>query len=120
MEPVPEPVGAGDPGVTEAWQTPADEGWQLAEALLAPVAEKTGAGLPKRVPKAHLVPGSAAARPSKQESEAPPLPPRTADAVRGRMSSFQRGVRRGRHALIEAYSGGASPLSDGSHDEEHE
>jgi hypothetical protein len=121
MEPLSEPVAAAaDPGVTETWQTPADEGWQLAEASLAPVAEKTGAGLPKRVPKAHLVPGSAAARPSKQESEAPPLPPRTADAVRGRMSSFQRGVRRGRHALIEAYSGGASPLSDGSHDEEHE
>ncbi len=55
-----------------------------------------------------------------QQPEAPPLPPRSADAVRGRMSSFQRGVRRGRHALIEAYSGGASPLSDGSHDEEHE
>jgi signal transduction histidine kinase len=112
------------PGAAEAtatWETPADEGWQLAQASLAPVAEKTGAGLPKRVPKAHLVPGSAAARPSNpQQSEAPPLPPRSADAVRGRMSSFQRGVRRGRHALIEAYSGGASPLSDGSHDEEHE
>ncbi|HEY4458772.1 MAG TPA: nitrate- and nitrite sensing domain-containing protein [Pseudonocardiaceae bacterium] len=106
---------------TATWETPADEGWQLAQASLAPVSEKTGAGLPKRVPKAHLVPGSAAARPSNaQKSEAPPLPPRTADAVRGRMSSFQRGVRRGRHALIEAYSGGASPLSDGSHDEEHE
>jgi HAMP domain-containing protein len=106
---------------TESWETPADEGWQLAEASLAPVSEKTGAGLPKRVPKAHLVPGSAAARPGNQpQSDAPPLPPRTADAVRGRMSSFQRGVRRGRHALIEAYSGGASPLSDGSHDEEHE
>ena len=104
-----------------AWETPADEGWQLAEASLAPVSETTGAGLPKRVPKAHLVPGSAAARTNNtQQSDAPPLPPRTADAVRGRMSSFQRGVRRGRHALIEAYSGGASPLSDGSHDEEHE
>jgi signal transduction histidine kinase len=125
--PEPEPVlpaaASPAPGAPAhaAWETPADEGWQLAEALLAPVSETTGAGLPKRVPKAHLVPGSAAARPSNpQQSEAPPLPPRTADAVRGRMSSFQRGVRRGRHALIEAYSGGASPLSDGSHDEEHE
>jgi hypothetical protein len=125
--PAPEPAPAG-PSATEiaaaahaGWETPADEGWQLAEALLAPVSETTGAGLPKRVPKAHLVPGSAAARPGNtQQSEAPPLPPRSADAVRGRMSSFQRGVRRGRHALIEAYSGGGSPLSDGSHDEEHE
>jgi signal transduction histidine kinase len=126
--PAPEPALLADPtpassaaDATATWETPADEGWQLAQASLAPVSEKTGAGLPKRVPKAHLVPGSAAARPSKQQqSDAPPLPPRTADAVRGRMSSFQRGVRRGRHALIEAYSGGASPLSDGSHDEEHE
>ncbi|HEV3358211.1 MAG TPA: nitrate- and nitrite sensing domain-containing protein [Pseudonocardiaceae bacterium] len=121
-EPVPAAAGP-TPGAPAhaAWETPADEGWQLAEALLAPVSETTGAGLPKRVPKAHLVPGSAAARPSSTpQSDAPPLPPRTADAVRGRMSSFQRGVRRGRHALIEAYSGGASPLSDGSHDEEHE
>ena len=120
-EPVPAAAGPTPGGPAHAaWETPADEGWQLAEALLAPVSETTGAGLPKRVPKAHLVPGSAAARSSTPQSEGPPLPPRTADAVRGRMSSFQRGVRRGRHALIEAYSGGASPLSDGSHDEEHE
>jgi signal transduction histidine kinase len=122
MEPAAAPSAAEIAAAANAgWETPADEGWQLAEASLAPVSEKTGAGLPKRVPKAHLVPGSAAARPNNtQQSEAPPLPPRTADAVRGRMSSFQRGVRRGRHALIEAYSGGGSPLSDGSHDEEHE
>ncbi|HEX3779973.1 MAG TPA: nitrate- and nitrite sensing domain-containing protein [Pseudonocardiaceae bacterium] len=128
MEPVPTPEPGPQPtaeqvasAANSAWETPADEGWQLAEALLSsPVSETTGAGLPKRVPKAHLVPGSAAARASSQQAEQPPLPPRSADAVRGRMSSFQRGVRRGRHALIEAYSGGASPLSDGSHDEEHE
>jgi signal transduction histidine kinase len=118
-------------GDADAWQTPADEGWQRAEALLAPVSETTTAGLPKRVPKAHLVPGSAAPRPDngqpagggrgRQATMAPPsLPPRTADAVRGRMSSFQQGLRRGRHTLIEAYSGEASHPSAHRADEEQE
>jgi hypothetical protein len=89
--------------------------------LSSPVSETTGVGLPKRVPKARLVPGSAAARPNTNaQAEQSPLPPRSAAATRGRMSSFQRGVRRGRHALAEAHSGGASPLSGGSHDEEHQ
>lgn len=115
------------------WQTPADEGWQRAEAILAPVSDVTSAGLPKRVPKAHLVPGSAAPRHesvatasgggggTSQATLAPPaLPPRTADAVRGRMSSFQQGLRRGRHTLIEAYSGEASHPSAHRADEEQE
>jgi len=120
-------------GDTDAWQTPADEGWQRAEALLAPVSETTTAGLPKRVPKAHLVPGSAAPRPEPGSMQAsgggrsgrgtvapPSLPPRTADAVRGRMSSFQQGLRRGRHQMIEAYSGEASHPSAHRADEEQE
>jgi signal transduction histidine kinase len=128
------PVAAGgneDADGLAAWQTPADEGWSRAEALLTPVSEKTTAGLPKRVPKAHLVPGSAAPRSESgatqgaggtaQATLAPPdLPPRTADAVRGRMSNFQQGIRRGRHTLIEAYSGEASHPSAHRADEEQE
>jgi signal transduction histidine kinase len=116
------------------WQTPADEGWQRAEALLTPVSEVTTAGLPKRTPKAHLMPGSAGPRSDSadagqtsggngtaQATLAPPaLPPRTADAVRGRMSSFQQGIRRGRHSLVEAYSGEASHPSVHRADEEQE
>ncbi|HEX3590571.1 MAG TPA: nitrate- and nitrite sensing domain-containing protein [Pseudonocardiaceae bacterium] len=130
-------AAAATNGTTESetgWQSPADEGWQRAEALLTPVSEVTTAGLPKRVPKAHLVPGSAAPRPESptaasgsggggtaQATLAPPaLPPRTADAVRGRMSSFQQGLRRGRHSLIEAYSGEASHPSAHRADEEQE
>ncbi|HEX3786443.1 MAG TPA: nitrate- and nitrite sensing domain-containing protein [Pseudonocardiaceae bacterium] len=124
--------GGGDSNGTSTWQSPADEGWSRAEALLAPVSEKTTAGLPKRVPKAHLVPGSAAPRPESSASQgsgggttaatlAPPaLPPRTADAVRGRMSSFQQGIRRGRHTMVEAYSGEASHSSAHRADEEQE
>jgi anti-sigma regulatory factor (Ser/Thr protein kinase) len=92
-----------------AWTSPGDEGWQAAQALLTATPEQattTSAGLPKRKPKEHLLPGSAAPRAQEQtETSAFPLPPRSADAIRGRMSSFQQGVRRGRHALIDAYTG---------------
>ncbi|GDY30205.1 sensor histidine kinase [Gandjariella thermophila] len=108
-----------------AWQSPADEGWQRAQALLNPINQGiTSAGLPKRVPKAQLVPGSAAPRPQSQQPApqpaAPraPIPKRSPDAVRGRMASFQQGVQRGRHALIEAYAD-SSP-SQGHRDEEQE
>jgi hypothetical protein len=110
-EPVVEETPAAAPTSESAWQSPADEGWQAAQALLNKTPEsKTSAGLPKRTPKAQLVPGSAAPKPQavSQTAQRPPLPPRSADAVRGRMSSLQSGVRRGRHALIEAYAGDQS------------
>lgn len=115
-EPQPEPA---------TWTSPGDDGWLAAQALLETPEEepKTTAGLPKRVPKAHLVPGSAAPRQQEsaaEKSAAPPLPPRSADAVRGRMSSFQQGVRRGRHALIEAYAGDQSGPDASRKDEEQE
>jgi len=111
------------------WTSPGDDGWLAAQALLedkTPDAT-TNAGLPKRVPKQHLLPGSAAPRHEAKENTGgeatpgmPPLPPRTADAVRGRMSSFQQGVRRGRHALIEAYAGDQSGSEQSRQDEEQE
>ncbi|HWM04700.1 MAG TPA: ATP-binding protein, partial [Actinophytocola sp.] len=113
-----------EPDPTTSWTSPGDDGWLAAQALLETTPEaQTTAGLPKRVPKAHLVPGSAAPRHAASAAEtpaAPPLPPRTADAVRGRMSSFQQGVRRGRHALIEAYAGDQSGPEDSRKDEEQE
>lgn len=110
-EPVVEETPAAAPTSESAWQSPADEGWHAAQALLNKAPEtKTTAGLPKRTPKAQLVPGSAAPKPQSlsQTAQRPPLPPRSADAVRGRMSSLQSGVKRGRHALIEAYAGDQS------------
>ncbi|MEU4800980.1 nitrate- and nitrite sensing domain-containing protein [Actinosynnema sp. NPDC023587] len=106
-----------DPGSSseQAWHSPADEGWQAAQALLSKSPETTTqAGLPKRVPKAQLVPGSAAPKPqaAERQPQRPPLPPRSADAIRGRMSSLQQGVRRGRHALIDAYAGDMSSRQD--------
>jgi signal transduction histidine kinase len=79
-----------------SWTSPADEGWRAAQALAAPAAgETTQAGLPRRVPRANLVPGSIGSGGPEAEAEAPARSP---DAARNRMASFQRGVREGRAA----------------------
>jgi hypothetical protein len=62
--------------------------------ILSPVVgDLTKVGLPTRVPGANLVPGSIS---GKAAAEAPA---RSADEIRNRMSSFQRGVREGRAAV---------------------
>ncbi|GGS15830.1 MULTISPECIES: sensor histidine kinase [Actinokineospora] len=120
---------AAEPAPEEnGWTSPGDDGWRRARALLdsPPETTSTSAGLPKRVPKQHLVPGSAAPRETPaaattaEQPIAPALPPRTADAIRGRMSSFQQGVRRGRHALIDAYAGDQNGSEESRRDEEQE
>ncbi len=81
-----------------SWTSPADAGWQAAEVAYAPVtAGTTVAGLPKRVPKANLVPG--AAGPSPLSHTLPPV--RTAAQTRDRLSSFQQGVRKARTTAPE-------------------
>ena len=80
----------------ETWSSPADEGWRAAEVATSPVSGgTTAAGLPVRVPKANLVPGTvggAAAAP------APPAPARSATQAQERLASFQRGIRNARAA----------------------
>jgi signal transduction histidine kinase len=90
------PASQGAAAQQQAFKTsPADEGWKAAQAIASPEAgETTGAGLPKRVPRANLVPGSVGGG-GGQEPEAE-APVRSPDAVRSRMASFQRGVREGR------------------------
>jgi signal transduction histidine kinase len=84
------PVGQA---TQSTWTSPADEGWRAAQALTAPSAgDTTQAGLPKRVPRANLVPGSVGGG-SDAEADAPTRSP---DAARSRMASYQRGVREGR------------------------
>jgi hypothetical protein len=92
------PQPAPAPANEDAWASPADEGWRAAERLLQPTSGgTTRAGLPMRVPQAHLMPGGA-----EVPSAAPPEPVRPAyrspEAVRSRLASYQQGVRRGRHA----------------------
>ncbi|MGO8883513.1 MAG: nitrate- and nitrite sensing domain-containing protein [Streptosporangiaceae bacterium] len=83
------------------WASAADEGWRAAEAVSEPSsAGLTPAGLPKRVPQANLVPGTAAA-----ESPAP-APARSAAATRERLASFQRGIREARAAAAGGETGG--------------
>jgi hypothetical protein len=104
-----DPLPGNDVAVT-SWASPADEGWSAAQALLERTTEDpvTKAGLPLRVRGARLVPGSAAPRP-RAEDAPPPLPPRSANAVRNRMSSYQQGVRRGRHYLVDTYGADDAP-----------
>ena len=82
--------------IAEGWASPADEGWRAAEAAESPVSSGlTTAGLPRRVPRANLVPGGVA---ETERAEASSVT-RSAAATRERMASFQRGALRGRAAL---------------------
>ena len=85
----------------------ADQGWEAAAAASSPATGgTTGAGLPKRVPQANLVPGTATPEPTTS------APARSASATRDRFASFQRGVREGRAAV--AGDDGHSDEDDGS------
>jgi signal transduction histidine kinase len=76
-----------------SWSSAGDEGWRAAEAASAPTSGGvTPAGLPKRVPQANLVPGTAAETPA-------PVLPRSAAATRERFASLQRGIRQARAAM---------------------
>ncbi|MGW4643819.1 nitrate- and nitrite sensing domain-containing protein [Sphaerisporangium sp. NPDC004334] len=77
-------------------QIPADAGWQAAAVVQEPVRDgTTAAGLPKRVPKANLVPGSAGTQEA-AASPPPAMPALSPDRARSRLSSFQQGIRQGR------------------------
>jgi hypothetical protein len=91
-------------GTPPAWSSPGDEGWKAAEAAMVPSSSGTTvAGLPRRVPKANLIPGTA------QES-ATPAPVRSAAATRDRFASLQRGMREGRAASGAATDEGTSDV----------
>jgi signal transduction histidine kinase len=89
-------TAAAAPAAGQTWNSPADEGFRSARIVASPEAgETTTAGLPKRVPRANLVPGSVGG--GAEETESAP-PARSAETIRNRMSSFQRGVREARAA----------------------
>ena len=95
-----------EPEVTWA-ASAADEGWHAAAAASSPATGgTTTAGLPKRVPQANLVPGTASPEP------AAAVPVRSAAATRDRFASFQRGIREGRAAA--SGDEGDSDKDDGS------
>jgi signal transduction histidine kinase len=87
---------------TESWSSPADDGWRAAEVAHAPTVDgTTSAGLPKREPKANLVPGTAASAGGGPLSGAssPSVPMRSASEIAGRYSSYQDGIRQARAAV---------------------
>ena len=84
------PVQVSGAGSEPGWSSPGDEGWRAAAAAVVPAsAGTTVAGLPRRVPRANLIPGSAA-------EPAAAAPVRSAAATRDRFASLQRGVRQAR------------------------
>ncbi|WUS99448.1 nitrate- and nitrite sensing domain-containing protein [Streptomyces sp. NBC_00708] len=83
----------GDEG-TDDWRSANDERWERAEKLREPKAGGiTPSGLPRRVPKANLVEGTA-----EQTQQGGPQVSRAPEDVRGRLSNLRRGVLKGRNA----------------------
>ncbi|MEW1645537.1 nitrate- and nitrite sensing domain-containing protein [Streptomyces sp. NPDC091219] len=81
----------GGSGTTD-WRSANDERWQQASALKKPKAGGvTSSGLPRRVPKANLVEGTAESTP-----QGGPQVSRAPEDIRGRLSNLRRGVQRGR------------------------
>ncbi|MFD0026455.1 nitrate- and nitrite sensing domain-containing protein [Streptomyces sp. NPDC058382] len=79
---------------TDDWRSANDERWERAEKLRDPKAGGvTPSGLPRRVPKANLVEGTA-----EQTQQGGPQVSRAPEDVRGRLSNLRRGVLRGRNA----------------------
>ncbi|WP_345572150.1 sensor histidine kinase [Nonomuraea rosea] len=89
----------------------ADEGWSAAEAVVEPArGGSTAAGLPKRVPKANLVPGSADT--SSSPKGVTPMPAVSPDRIRNRLSSFQQGFRAARDDITEGKAFPSSPRNN--------
>ncbi|MBW0091423.1 nitrate- and nitrite sensing domain-containing protein [Pseudonocardia sp. KRD-184] len=117
VEPAPPTASAAE---SSGFSSAADEGWRAANNV-APATDRpdevTAAGLPKRRPRARLVPGSAGSA-----VLAPPVSPaRSAESVRGRLASYQQGVRQGRESRFRADGdNGATESANagGNHDEE--
>jgi signal transduction histidine kinase len=99
------------PSPAQDWGA-ADEGWRAAQALGMPLsAELTPMGLPRRQPRALLVPGAAG-----EAESAASAPARNAELIRGRLASYQQGIREGRQAtqnLDQETDGSSATQQDG-------
>jgi signal transduction histidine kinase len=98
---------ASDLGATAEWVFGSDDSWRTVQSASQPgPSTYTPAGLPRRQRGEQLLPGSAApsAVPAGPRSE------RDAHDVRGRLSSFQQGIRRGRHRTAQSTEGNQETL----------
>lgn len=94
QEPAPNPQQAPETRSEDdtTWRSANDARWERAEQLKKPKAGGvTASGLPRRVPKANLVEGTAESTP-----QGGPQVSRAPEDVRGRLSNLRRGVQRGR------------------------
>jgi hypothetical protein len=93
-----QPQGPTGPqrSATSAWRSsPNDELVRQAERVRQPAAGGvTTSGLPRRVPRANLVPGTA----QQQSHQSGPQVSRAPDDVRGRLTNLRRGIAQGRQA----------------------
>ncbi|MCX3059876.1 nitrate- and nitrite sensing domain-containing protein [Streptomyces sp. GXMU-J5] len=92
-EPSAPAAGTGDDDTTDGtWRSANDERWSRAGQLRQPKAGGvTASGLPRRVPRANLVEGTA-----ESTVQGGPQVSRAPEDVRGRLSNLRRGVQRGR------------------------
>ncbi|MGW1491789.1 nitrate- and nitrite sensing domain-containing protein [Streptomyces sp. NPDC002402] len=96
-----------------AWRSsPNDELVRQAERVRKPAAGGvTTSGLPRRVPRANLVPGTA----QEQNHQAGPQVSRAPDDVRGRLTNLRRGIQQGRQQNSTTGSFNLGP----THQQEH-
>jgi anti-sigma regulatory factor (Ser/Thr protein kinase) len=108
------PRAVADYAADSDWGAP-DEGWKAAGALGngAP-SQTTENGLPKRVPKARLIPGSlpSPSSPAPQLATAAAVPARSADKLRQRFATYQKGVQMGRDSLFDSAVGGIPVIAE--------
>jgi signal transduction histidine kinase len=87
------------------WRSANDERWRRAVQLREPKAGGvTPSGLPRRVPKANLVEGTA-----EQTPQGGPQVSRAPEDVRGRLSNLRQGVQQGRNAGTDTNAQGFGP-----------
>ncbi|HVW42344.1 MAG TPA: nitrate- and nitrite sensing domain-containing protein [Amycolatopsis sp.] len=113
-----EAAEAAEPKATTGWDFAADESWRTVQQLSQhEPTSYTEAGLPRRRRGEQLMPGSAASGSpfpvptgaTEESAPAPsPLPSRNAADVRGRLSSFQQGVHRAKHAKDQTSDPGSA------------
>ncbi|MGW7416118.1 nitrate- and nitrite sensing domain-containing protein [Streptomyces sp. NPDC054863] len=115
---VPQQPGASAPEREAAepnWRpSPNDELASQAERVRKPAAGGvTTSGLPRRVPKANLVPGTA----QEQNHQSGPQVSRAPDDVRGRLTNLRRGIQQGRQAGTNGTTGSFRTI-DPTHQQE--
>ncbi|WP_306318777.1 MULTISPECIES: nitrate- and nitrite sensing domain-containing protein [unclassified Streptomyces] len=89
------PAASPDPTEVNWRQSPNDDLMRQAERVRKPAAGGvTHSGLPRRVPRANLVAGTA----QEQQTQTGPQVSRAPDEVRGRLTNLRRGIQQGRQA----------------------